>query len=56
MLESRPEDALGSFVETVENVETVEAVETVETVETVKTDNLKARDTCASKKQPIQIK
>ena len=39
MLESRPEDALGSLVGTVETVETVETVKTVK----------KARDASASK-------
>ena len=34
MLESRPEDALGSLVETEETVENVETIETVETQET----------------------
>ena len=57
MLESRPEDALGSLVETVETEETEETVQTTETVETEKkslsnslSDNLKARDASASKK------
>ena len=36
MLENRPEDALGSLVET---EETVETVKTVEPVETARTDN-----------------
>ena len=38
MLESRPEDALGSLVETVDTVETDKSEETVLTVETVGTE------------------
>ena len=37
MLESRPEDALDSLVQTAETAKTVKTVETVETVETVNT-------------------
>ena len=37
MLENRPEDALGSLVETEETVQTVETEETEETVESVET-------------------
>ena len=37
MLENRPDDALGSLVQTVETEETVEIVETVGTVGTVET-------------------
>ena len=56
MLESRPEDALGSLVETEETEENEKTEETVQTTETVETekkslsDNLKARDASASKK------
>ena len=37
MLENRPEDALGSLVQTVYSVQTVQTLETAETVETVQT-------------------
>ena len=37
MLENRPEDALGSLVQTVYSVETVQTLETAETVQTVQT-------------------